>query len=245
MRSAIQEADFAGLVELIRASVDSESWNDGAAIQVDVNTMGLVVRQTAEHHDQIVELLSELRNASDRQVCITCQFVALTSPRALDWLAEEIRLQDGGDSVHWSLLSETRGAEVRAELRSWDHSVMSAPKVTVFEGQMASLRLENPLLPDHGGQLLLNLRAEILSNSGILRLWHDVRTDVSDSIELAGLTTDREPVEKPIRSTLMRDGQTLLLSLPTGDASDRDAGDGRLVVLISPRRLTEAEFQAR
>ncbi|HUT88099.1 MAG TPA: hypothetical protein VMY37_01260 [Thermoguttaceae bacterium] len=73
-------ADFDSLIELITTTVAPESWDDvggpGSIAPFETN-LSLVVSQTQEVHDQLVDLLEQLRRMQDLQVTIEVRFITL------------------------------------------------------------------------------------------------------------------------------------------------------------------------
>lgn len=74
-------ADFDSLIDLIISTVASESWaeNGGgeAEIRPYVNNLSLVVSQTQAVHEQIADLLDQLRRLQDLQITIEVRFIRL------------------------------------------------------------------------------------------------------------------------------------------------------------------------
>ncbi|MGD9126639.1 MAG: general secretion pathway protein GspD [Planctomycetia bacterium] len=74
------QADFDGLIELIQATVDPETWSEvggaGSISQFETNNV-LVIRQTQEVHEKIQNLLEQLRRLQDLQVTIEVRFITL------------------------------------------------------------------------------------------------------------------------------------------------------------------------
>ena len=102
------KADFAPLVELIKASVEPESWGSKGVIAEETNTLSLVVRQTREGHKKIGELLSKLRNAQDQNVHITSLLVKLATEEQLKMIEEHNTLHSLADGIKWALLTPKR-----------------------------------------------------------------------------------------------------------------------------------------
>ena len=74
----ITAADFQDLISLIQSSIEPTSWDaDDTSIRPYPNTLSLVVTQTQEVHDQIVDLLEQLRELSDVQIVIEVRFITL------------------------------------------------------------------------------------------------------------------------------------------------------------------------
>ena len=79
--SANNGVDFSGLIDLITTSVEPGSWQlDGgnATISTEENTLSLVIRQTAAVHEQIADLLSQLRKLQDLQVTVEVRFISVS-----------------------------------------------------------------------------------------------------------------------------------------------------------------------
>jgi len=74
-------ADFSGLVNLITTTVEPGSWDvDGGqgTIGQEENTLSLVIRQTTSVHEQIVDLLTQLRKLQDLQVTVEVRFISVS-----------------------------------------------------------------------------------------------------------------------------------------------------------------------
>ncbi len=80
-RSAQDGPDFSGLVDLLTSTVEPGSWMlDGGAgtAEGNENTLSLVIRQTPAVHEQITDLLSQLRRLQDIQVTVEVRFISVT-----------------------------------------------------------------------------------------------------------------------------------------------------------------------
>jgi general secretion pathway protein D len=75
------QADFDSLIELITTTIEPDSWDevggDGSIAPFETN-LSLVVSQTQEVHEQIVDLLRQLRRLQDLQVTIEVRFITLS-----------------------------------------------------------------------------------------------------------------------------------------------------------------------
>ncbi len=73
-------ADFDSLIELITSTISPDSWDDvggtGSIAPFETN-LSLVISQTQEVHEEIVELLDQLRRLQDLQVTIEVRFITL------------------------------------------------------------------------------------------------------------------------------------------------------------------------
>ncbi len=74
------QADFDSLIELITSTISPTSWTDsggtGSIAPFETN-LTLVVSQTQEIHEQIADLLNQLRRLQDLQVTIEVRFITL------------------------------------------------------------------------------------------------------------------------------------------------------------------------
>ncbi|MDG1894330.1 MAG: hypothetical protein P8J37_05430 [Fuerstiella sp.] len=80
-RSNDRGIDFSNLIDLITTTVEPGTWDlDGGAGRAEgnENTLSLVIRQTPAVHDQIVDLLGQLRKLQDLQVTVEVRFVSVT-----------------------------------------------------------------------------------------------------------------------------------------------------------------------
>ena len=74
-------ADFDTLIDLIQATIAPNSWDDvggEGSIQSFPTNLSLVVSQTQEVHEQIADLLTQLRRLQDLQVTIEVRFITLS-----------------------------------------------------------------------------------------------------------------------------------------------------------------------
>jgi len=74
------QADFQSLIDLIQNTVAPQTWNTvggPGAIQPFMTNLSLVVSQTQEVHEQIADLLEQLRRLQDLQVTIEVRFISL------------------------------------------------------------------------------------------------------------------------------------------------------------------------
>lgn len=80
MRRASQ-ADFDSLMELVVSTVEPNSWDEvggQASVRPFETTLSLVIRQTQQAHEEIQDLLAQLRRLQDLQVSIEVRFVTVS-----------------------------------------------------------------------------------------------------------------------------------------------------------------------
>lgn len=74
------QADFDSLIELITTTVKPQTWDEvggPGSISEFRNNLSLVISQTQEVHEEIVDLLGQLRRNQDLQVTIEVRFITL------------------------------------------------------------------------------------------------------------------------------------------------------------------------
>lgn len=74
-------ADFDSLIELIKTTISPDSWDDtggAGAIEPFPINLSLVISQTQDVHEQIADLLDQLRRLQDLQVTIEVRFITLS-----------------------------------------------------------------------------------------------------------------------------------------------------------------------
>lgn len=75
------QADFDSLIELITTTVKPTTWDEvggPGSIQEFQNNLSLVISQTEDVHEEIVDLLEQLRRNQDLQVTIEVRFITLS-----------------------------------------------------------------------------------------------------------------------------------------------------------------------
>ena len=74
------QADFDSLIDLITTTVKPQTWDEvggPGSISEFRNNLSLVISQTQDVHEEIVDLLEQLRQNQDLQVTIEVRFITL------------------------------------------------------------------------------------------------------------------------------------------------------------------------
>lgn len=244
------EADFTGLIELIRTTVEPQSWNGyagrlvGGRIQEDENTLSLVIRQTSEVHDQIVDLLGQLRALQNVKITTSVRVLQFNTPEQLRLLNDNVNFHDRAGHYPWALLPVGAAGDNAPLLEEVGVQVKSAPKITTFVGQEANLDV--PLISGHRLQLTA---AVPKADDKLLQFSY-----------AASRSSDRQLLRKRLVTQMIGNGQTLLLDLtvaakpqrgfrPSGLSAEEPAAaerneagqdklqaaiDGRTILAITP-----------
>src|SRR5213075_1217618 len=74
-------ADFDSLIDLIVSTVSTDTWAENGGGQAEIRpfptNLSLVISQTQAVHEQIADLLQQLRRLQDLQVTIEVRFIRL------------------------------------------------------------------------------------------------------------------------------------------------------------------------
>lgn len=219
------QVDSARIVELIRTTVLPDSWEGDARIVFDRNALGVVIRQTADGHRRIAELLTQVRRMQQLQVSVECQCLRIPRDRPFKWIAQHVTFHQMRNGHQWALLTAASTRTMRAAIASENLKVTAVPKITTFAGQTALVNLPNS--PEAAG-LSLKLSFHPDAKSRLIRVEHQV-----------GLSA-RPRSEHTTESTIVSSGQTLLLKIPA-DPSDGDTVHDSFLVAMTAELIEEVE----
>lgn len=130
------------LIRLIQSYVAPNSWAaQGGDGNIDYYPVGmsLLVRQTPAVHEEIQDLLTALRRLQDVQVTVETRIVSVSPEllQQLGFLAGEQLTQPGT-----VLLDDTQVTMLLQAVQGDPHTnVLAAPKMTMFNGQRATIEL--------------------------------------------------------------------------------------------------------
>lgn len=74
-------ADFTELIDLITSTVQPDSWDTvggAGSVKPYTTTLSLVIRQTQAVHQEIADLLTQLRRLQDLQVTVEVRFITVS-----------------------------------------------------------------------------------------------------------------------------------------------------------------------
>ena len=186
------EPDFDSLIEFIQSRVRPESWDGNGGpgtIEKYPNNLSLVIIQTEQIHQEIAALLAALRKAADRQIALETKVMTFDKEPA-----GKIAKLDGKAAI----LTAPR-AKLLAEIAQVDRraNIFQAPKVTLFSGQTANLRLDD----SPAGAL------DLLINAAMNEDGHSVRLRVAVNAK------DQYDVLRSSDSLDVAEGQSVLIDL--------------------------------
>jgi len=124
------------LIRLICAVVDPESWRKKGTIEYTSQGMGLVVRQTQQVHEEIATFLAGLRRLQEVEVAIECRMVSVPEAVADKVFSD---LNTPAKSKFTCLDDSERETLLKAFLSDKGTQLLQVPKITVFNGQRASI----------------------------------------------------------------------------------------------------------
>ena len=217
-------ADFTGLIELIRTTIEPDSWTDeGGRIVPNVKTLSLVIRQKPEVHDKVADLVQQLRSLQDRTVSSEFRILQFDTPEQLDWLNSNLQFHKTPKGYPWLLLPRSKVTRILTDAQK-NSTEVSFPRFTTLAGQTASLQVAGS-----GETLLLELKAIPLSGNKLIELEYGVSVAQSES--------DRLPKVRRI----VGNEQTLILDV-TDMISQEDGAGVRVVVVITSSIVSELDY---
>ena len=212
--------DFDSLVDLIIKTVQPETWqNKGGqgTIACSETNLSLVISQTHEVHEEIVDLLEQIRRMQDLWVVLDARFITLGA--------------DSREKIDANLNSGTLDRSKARNLidiaqRSPTASLLQIPRLTLFNGQTAAFSA--PV----GGQSCRSY--------AVLAVVSDDRRQVRLS-----LTADGSP-DKGLMTVSVKDGDSLLADLtprPAAAAATKTtaAQGNKLLLLVTPQIVVQEE----
>lgn len=207
------QADFDSFIDLIVTTVSPKTWqqNGGQGTIACCNAnVSLVVTQRKDVHEELVDLLEQLRRMQDLQVALEIRFITL----------------DAGSSersgVNLDALTLDRGKAgklIDFAQRSRGANLLQVPKVTLLNGQIAAFSepVEGHSVKSYQVQAVVsNDRRKIrltLQGDG-LRNEHLMPASVKDGCSLLVDLTPRPSAATAAKTTAAHEGRVLLLITP-------------------------------
>jgi general secretion pathway protein D len=145
--------DFDSLIRLLQSTVAPESWKAAGGpgvVEWFPTNLSLIVRQSAEVHQKIADLLAELRRLHGVQVTLETRVIGLTDNGLAQMRADfDFDLAEASDSRIAGHAKHGRAVLTDAAAQRFLQTVkqqgrdrlFQGPKVTLFNGQSAALHL--------------------------------------------------------------------------------------------------------
>jgi hypothetical protein len=135
----------ARVTSLVQETVDPESWRDAGGTVGAIRELGgqLIVTQTPENQEQVARVLETLREARGVQITVEARYLFVDQKTldemGTDWIGKSSSTQPAGAAgAHGTFLTDERVAEfLKAVRRASESTLVTAPRLTVFNGQRA------------------------------------------------------------------------------------------------------------
>lgn len=127
-------ADFDSLIELITTTIKPDTWEEvggSGAIQEFESTLSLVVTQTQDVHEEVADLLEQLRRLQDLQVTIEVRYIVL-SDNFFERMGVDFNFDiddNTGLGYNDMTIRNGGGGEDGGPARGWIHESPSRPDV--------------------------------------------------------------------------------------------------------------------
>ncbi len=132
--NANAKPDFESLIDMIELRTGADCWADGGghgSIRTHAETFSFVIRQTQAVHEQVAELLDEIRGTGDLALAVEMQLIR-----------GDLDACDGGKAHRTAeglVDAAGKGRLLSLIASQKDGRVLSAPKITFFNGHTASI----------------------------------------------------------------------------------------------------------
>lgn len=235
------QIDFQQLIALITQTVEPDSWSEqggSGSIASHESTLSLVIRQTPTVHEQISDLLSQLRRLQDIQVSLRMQTLELPKGFLADW----------NDRLEFEPLSEAKShryvrlsAAQTEELRKAGKSSLF-PNVTLFNGQLCELRMDE----QDGIKQKWHVQPVVSGDRRSVRLGvgiDDGRSETSDEAVPTSVTTvsNGDAILVEVNGSTEKDGRIVGEPIPGRSRAFRQVSQPRRFVLIQPKVVVVEE----
>lgn len=228
-RKTPRATDWLKLIDSITTTVEPKQWlsNGGAChVEPQESTMSLVIRATPAMHEAIAGQLSELRRKQDVQLVLETRLMQTKDDSVLKQEDLKIELDPRTQSAQ---LQEHAASRLVEAVASAGGSTLSAPKITLFNGQMGYIQTSIEGKGGESKELKLYLRGATSSDHRGVRL----------NVALNPESLVRELVRQ---SHTLDDGGHLLIDMT--DTFPRDMSSsptGRVLLLVRTKRLVQGE----
>jgi hypothetical protein len=216
------------LVQLICSTLSPKSWSSQGgcgSIEYYPNGMALVVRQTPDMQEQVADLLAALRRLQDVEISVEVRFVTVPDECLTKLGTEEAE----GGKTSIARLDETQIRYLLDVAQSDPRTnVMQAPKLTVFNGQKATLDLTEKQVFVTGAEMV---------STGDRKLPHlhtkNVRTGLQVSV-LPVVAPDNRAVTLQLGVNLTRADVPLLTTSHVQGVKSSDNNGATGLTLVAP-----------
>lgn len=145
------------LIDLVTRTIQPSQWDTAGgscSTQFDDKTLSLVIRASADLHQEVAELLSQIRRLQDTQVVLEMAVVSFSNSASDELIPSGF---NGPVALRSQVLTETARQSLFEKWQADRHSnIIAAPKVTLFNGQTASLTSAELGASDHPVNLVMN-----------------------------------------------------------------------------------------
>jgi hypothetical protein len=213
------KTDFDGLIQLVQSTVEPNSWSEKGgtgSIRPFETTLSLVVRQTPKAHDEIRDLLEQLRRLQDLQVSLAIRTFEVERIENKS-LAKKL---ESGRPI--ALTPDEVEALKLTLLKNNAAKFQNAPKVTLFNGQTIQVKFHTEDKTGFG----MELSPVISADRRFVRL--GIATNSQDN--------SNEPSNT---QSLLKDGHSVLLDVTKRDG--KTIVKGLKLSLVSPTIIIQEE----
>ena len=138
---ASDHSRFERLAELIRTNIATDTWGHGAAVVPSVAVNALVIRQSPRVHDEIADLLRELKQQEGQSTSVSCMVLDCATPRQREWLDRTVTFHSSENEQGWKLLPSAQRVRFFDTVLAGGIDVLSRPQFTIRDGEQSTIEV--------------------------------------------------------------------------------------------------------
>jgi beta-lactamase regulating signal transducer with metallopeptidase domain len=223
-------ADFESLVNLLETTIAPSSWSSAGgegSIAISASNFSLIIRQTADIHEQIADIFEQLRRLQDVQIVLSAEPIELSQATLDEW-------SQRNDLAELTKFAKGEAQAIAIPAAKWDawparpRSDRQLPKMTALNGQTFDLYLGE--------------RGSNSKKVGKLRMQPVAAADLQAvRLTLGGLPStdgrDNGATMKTVATTVPTDSLLLVDLEPAGADASAGGGQTRRLCLIRAKIL--------
>ena len=238
--------DFQKLIGLITETIEPDSWSErggSGSIVAHGSSLSLVIRATPAVHEQIRDLLIQLRRMRDVQVTLLMQTLDVPQTFLAEWNSDPVfkPLSESKSHRHMRLSSAQADALRQAGKSSAQADALRqagkfSAKVTLFNGQLCELRMDakDGMKQNwHVQPVVSGDRRSVRLGVGII----DGRSGVADEVVPTSVITvsDGDAILIEVDDSTEKETRNVGEPVPGQTRAFRRVSQSRRFVLIQPR----------
>lgn len=156
-RAAIKAKDFVPIIDLIKSTIDSDSWEDQEAGSISpyIQNLSLVVSQTQSAHQKIQSLLQKLRELNDVMIKLDSHLVLVDESSSLSGESFDPTSSKNYKSMIQAVADNALASSTFPAAVLFNGELNTYPRSNVTASKLGPLHLQAVVTPDRKSVKLL------------------------------------------------------------------------------------------